>query len=193
MIERNTLMNKSMAEKAGGEFCVVIKTDGSSEVKKLNGRNTVFDEAKGFIGCEWIDHVVVQDLGEGVCLEYLVNDNGYSDWGCDPKMVNQIATFLHERGKTPQHNILGNVVMCLSSDGDEGGEFIGMDERLAKYLKSHNDEKLLPKAKEVVKIPEELKVPDFKILSFDSSDDMIKYMGGDKSVKPCVERSGFVE
>ena len=181
-------MRTGVAEQIGGRFCVVVHTDGTSEIKELKGVDTVFDEAKGFIECKWLDHVILQGIAPDVALEFLVNDNGYADWNKDPKKVNQIATFLHEGGQSPSHYILGNVVMCLTTRGDEGGEFIGMNETLAKRIKEKNDTEILPKAKAIVPIPEVVPDPEVRILGFNSIAELLKFQRGDKSVRPVEEQ-----
>lgn len=177
-------MNTGVAHQIGGRFCVVVKIDGTSEVKEISAHDKIFEEAKSIIGCMWLDHVIVQNLVSGVRLSYLVNDEGYIDWGNDPTKVNQIATFLYNRGQKPGHYILGDVVFCLEVEGDDGGEFWGMCKPLAKKIAKSNNDKVLSMAKEVVPMPTVVPDPVVTISSFDSTDDLIRAMQGDKTVKP---------
>jgi len=167
-----------------GNFCVVVKTDGTSEVKELPSRDNVFDAAKDFIGCKWIDHVSVQSITPKVMIEFLVNDEGYIDWGSDPAKVNQIATYIYNRGYKPGHYILGDIVMCVEVHFDDGGEFWGMSKELAEIIAKANNEEVLPKAREIVPIPTNVPEPVVTISSFESTDDLIRAMSGDSSVKP---------
>ena len=171
-----------------GRFCVVVRADGTSEIKEISSHDKVFEESKAFIGCHWLDHVGVQQVVPKVQLEYLVNDNGYADWGNDPANVNQIATFLYNGGKKPGHYILGNVVFCLEVDGPEGGDFSGMCRELAEQIVIGNNENLLPKAKAIVVKPDRLPEPVFTITSYDSMDELFRAMNGDQTVKPASEK-----
>lgn len=182
-------MRTGIAEQVGGRYCVVIKTDGTSEVRKFaeQDHTAVYDKAREYIGCKWLDNVVVQRVANDVQMVYLVNDNGYADWGNDSKKVNPIATYIYNGGNKPGHYILGDVVMCWLIDTPEGGEFVGMSELAARRIAKETDEKVLPKAKEVVQPPEVLPDPTIRIMSFESTDDLIRHMEGDESVKPKEE------
>ena len=173
-----------MTNQPWGNFCVVVKTDGTSEVKELPSRGDVFDAAKDLIGCKWIDHVSVQSLTPMVMIEFLVNDEGYIDWGNDPAKVNQIGSYIYNRGCKPGHYILGDIVMCLEVHFDDGGEFWGMSKELAEIIAKANNEEVLPKAREIVPIPKKVPEPVVTISSFESTDDLIRAMQGDKTVKP---------
>lgn len=182
-------MRTGVAEQVGGCHCVVIHMDGTSEVKKFSDDNhkAVFEKAREYIGCKWLDNVVVQQFAPDVRMVYLVNDNGYADWGNDPKKVNQIATYIYNGGQKPGHYILGDVVMCWLVDTDDGGEFIGMSAMAANRICRETNAKLAPKAKEVVSIPTEIPDPEVRVLSFDSTDELVRHMRGDKTVKPKEE------
>jgi hypothetical protein len=136
-----------------------------------------------------LDHVRVQEVIKSVAnIEFLVNDEGYPQWGNDPTKVNQVATFLYNGGEKPDHYILGDVAFCLSvNDEVDGWDFIGMSEKLANHIASEINTTLLPKAKDVCPIPEIVPDPLVKISSYDSTDDLIKALKGDKSVKPSSE------
>lgn len=177
-------MNTGVAHQLGGRFCVVVKIDGTSEVKEISAHDKIFEEAKSVIGCKFLDHVLVQNIAPDVRLSYLVNDEGYIDWGDDPTKVNQIATYIYNHGTKPGHYILGDVVFCLEVEGDDGGEFWGMCKTLAENIAKSNNEEILSKAKEVVSMPTVVPTPSITISSFDSTDDLIRAMGGDKTVKP---------
>lgn len=153
-------MRTEVAERAGGCYCVIIHTNGQAEVKQFDDKDhtKVFEKAREYISCRWLDNVVVRGVAGDVQLVYLVNDNGYAEWGNDPKKVNPIATYIYNRGDKPGHYILGDVVMCWLVDTPDGGEYIGMSKFSAERLCKRINEKLSPKAKEVVPIPTE--VPD---------------------------------
>lgn len=182
-------MTTEMASRAGGNFCVVVRVDGSIEVKRFSedDNKAVFAKAREYIGCKWLDHVIVQAFTPEWKLEYLVNDNGYAEWGNDPKKVNQIATYIYNGGNAPDHYILGDVVFCFMVETDEGGEFIGMSEEAANRIASETKERILPKAREIVPIPWTVPDPLVKISSFATIEDMVKAMQGDESVKPIDE------
>lgn len=171
------------AQQLCGNYCVVIHTDGTSEVKQLKAGEDVFNEAKGFIGCRFIDHFLIQPINKNVQLEVLVNDEGYMEWQHDPSKVNQLASFLYNGGKTPGHYILGDAVICLEGEGDEGGEFCGMTKWLAENINSANNE-LMEKAKELCPVPDKVPDPKVTITSYESNEDMIRAMRGDKTVEP---------
>ena len=173
-----------MTNQPWGNFCVVVKTDGTSEVKELPSQGDVFNAAKDLIGCKLIDHVPVQSLTPRVMIEFLVNDKGYIDWGNDPAKVNQIGSYIYNRGCKPGHYILGDIVMCLEVHFDDGGEFWGMSKELAEIIAKANNEEVLPKAREIVPIPKKVPEPVVTISSFESTDDLIRAMQGDKTVKP---------
>lgn len=168
-----------------GNFCVVADVDGKVEVKELSEAENIFAEAKPFIGCSFLDHVVVYSLNEETKIEYLVNDNGYADWNKDPAMVNKLATYLYNGGKKPGHYILGNVVFCLSSyDEENGWDFRGMSKDLAVRFAACTTEKISPLAMDVVEIPKVVPDPLIKITTYDTPEDFAKAIKGDKSVKP---------
>lgn len=182
--ERVTKMHTAVAEHIGGEFCVVVHTDGTSEVKRLQDSKTVFNEAKNIIGCKLLDHVILQDVAPDAKLEFLVNDNGYADWNKDPRKVNQIATFLYEGGRKPSHYILGDIVVCLLVDGEEGGDFLGINESLAEQIKKKNDSEILPMAQEIVPIPKVVPDPEVQILEFDSFEELLEHQRGYRFARP---------
>lgn len=168
---------------------MVIHVDGTTEVKEFSkkDRTAVFEKAREYIGCKWLDNVVVQQFAPDVRMVYLVNDNGYADWGNDPKKVNQIATLIYNGDQKPSHYILGDVVMCWLIDTDDGGVFIGMSRLAAERISRETQAKVLPKAKELVAIPETVPAPFEKVTSYSSAEDLIKAMKGDTSVKPVEE------
>jgi hypothetical protein len=182
-------MNPEMQKQLCGNFCVVIHVDGTSEVKIVEEGNTVFNKAKEIIGCRFIDHVMVQSIvpKSRDMIEFLVNDEGYMDWGNDPAKVNQIATMIYSRGNKPDHYILGDVVMCLMVDGEEGGDFVGMSYGFATSIAKQNNEELRKKAQELCPRPDAVPMPKVTISSYDSTEDMMRAIRGDKSVKPSSE------
>ena len=179
-------MSPETRKRLCGNFCVVIRMDGTSEVKIVEEGKSVFDKAKEIIGCRWIDHFIVQSIQHGGrdCIEVLVNDEGYIDWGNDPSKVNQIATYLYNGGEKPGHYILGDAVLCLMVDGDEGGEFVGLSYALANTIAKQNNEDTREKAAAIVPRPSEVPDPVVKISSYETTEDMIRAMNGDKTVKP---------
>ena len=182
-------MRTGVAEQVGGCYCVVIHTNGQAEVKQFDDKDhtKVFEKSREYIGCKWLDNVVVQQFAPDVRMVYLVNDNGYADWGNDPKKVNQIATYIYNGGQKPNHYILGDVVMCWLVDTDDGGEFIGMSELAANRICRETNAKIAPKAKQAVEIPTAVPDPLVKVSCYNSTEDLIKAMKGDTSVKPIEE------
>lgn len=183
------MRTREEAKRMGGCHCVVIHTDGGLEPLKFSDGDPmeVFDKARDIIGCRWLDYVVVQDCHNGVKMAFLVNDNGYAEWGNDPQKVNQIATYLYNGGHQPGHYILGDVVVCWSIDTDEGGEFIGMSEITALGICRRMVEHISPQATKIVPVPSEVPDPVVRIMSFDSTEDLFRHMDGDTSVKPKEE------
>lgn len=179
-------MSPETRKRLCGNFCVVIRMDGTSEVKIVEEGESVFDKAKEIIGCRWLDHFIVQTIQQGGrdCVEVLVNDEGYIDWGNDPAKVNQIATYLYNGGEKPGHYILGDAVLCLMVDGEDGGEFIGLSYALANTIAKQNNEDTREKAAAIVPRPSEVPDPVVKISSYETTEDMIRAMKGDKTVKP---------
>lgn len=182
-------MRTEVAERVGGCYCVVIHTNGQAEVKQFDEKDhtNVFDKAREYIGCKWLDNVVVQRFAPDVQMVYLVNDNGYAEWGNDPKKVNPIATYIYNGGNKPGHYILGDVVMCWLIDTPDGDKYIGMSKLAAARLCRETNEKLSLKAKEIVPIPNEVPAPVVKVMGFEDVEDMIRYQAGDRSVKPKEE------
>lgn len=181
-------MNTSIVGQLGGDYCVVVRTTGNSEIRKLSSNDSVFDESKGIIGCKWLDHARIQKIAPNVSLEFLVNDEGYIQWGTDPNKVNQIGTFLYNGGHAPDHYILGDIVICLLVDTDDGGEFVGMSEAFATRVALQNNQKVLNLAREKCPIPDEIPDPVVKISSYKTVEDMFRAMNGDKSVNPVSEK-----
>ena len=172
-----------LPEMVMGEFVVVIKTDGTTFVHRLSNRNEVWGEAKKIIGCDWLDHFIIQNVTPNIKIEGLVNDNGYADWNNDPNKVNQIATYIYNGGKSG-HYILGDVVVCLCVQGNDGWEFSPMLNTLANRIVYKNDSEVREQAMAAIPRPSVVPSPEVTISSFDTLDDMAKYMHGDKSVKP---------
>lgn len=178
-------MATSQQSKFIGDCCIVVDTDGNSKIHRLEDGKSVFEKAKTFIGCKWLDHVIVQVIVPGVKLEFLVNDNGYADWGNDPSKVNQIATAIYNRSPIDNtHYILGNIVMCLGVDGVEGGEFTGMSEALAANIAMANNNKYAKQAMDAYPKPDKLNDPVVTVSSYESTEDLLRAMKGDKTVKP---------
>lgn len=180
-------MQTSIAQQIGGDYCVIVRTNGTSEIRKLKDVSSVFDEAKGFIGCKWLDHARVQKIAPDVTLEFLLNDEGYIQWGSDPSKVNQIGTYFYNGGQKPGHYILGDIVMCLGVDTYEGGDFRGMSEAFAAKIALQNNQKVIAIAKEKCPIPDTIPDPVVKVSSYQSVEDMMKAMKGDTSIKPTSE------
>ena len=179
-------MRTEVAEQVGGSNCVVIRTNGLAEVRQFDEKDhtKVFEKAREYIGCKWLDYVVVQRFAPDVQMVYLFNDNGYGDWGNNPKKVNYIATYIYNGGQKPDHYILGDVVICWLIDTPKGGEYIGMSRLAAERLCKETNNTIAPKAKSTVKIPKTVPEPRIKIMSFESTDDMLRHMAGDDTVKP---------
>ena len=180
-------MQTSIAQQIGGDYCVVVRMNGKSELRKLKDVNSVFDEAKSIIGCRWLDHAKVQRIAPDVVLEFLCDDEGYTKWGTDPSKVNQLGSYLYNGGNPPGHYILGDVVLCLGVDTNEGGEFTGMSESCAARIALQNNQLVIQKARAVCPIPETIPDPVVKISTYETTDELIKAMSGDKSVKPKSE------
>ncbi|MBO6031879.1 MAG: hypothetical protein J6Q22_10600 [Prevotella sp.] len=170
-----------------GDYCVVVRMNGRSEIRKLKDVNSVFEEAKEIIGCKWLDHARIQQISPDVVLEFLVNDEGYIQWGNNPKKVNPIGTFFYNGGSFPDHYILGDIVMCLELYTEDGGDFMGMSEAFATRVAMHTNQKIKPLAEEICPIPDRVPDPVVKVSSYATLDDMVKAMKGDKSIKPTEE------
>lgn len=183
-------MSPETKKRLCGNFCVVIHTDGKSEVKIVEEGKSVFEKAKDFIGCQWLEDVVIQSIvpKSHDSIVFLVNEEGYLQWGRDPAKVNQIATMLYNRGVEPVHYILGDVVICLLIEGEEGSEFEGLSYKLAMAIAAQDNNELASIAKEKVPRPETIPEPKISISSYESAEDLVKAMKGDPSVKP-IERT----
>ena len=179
-----TMATKELIDRLTGNYCVVVDVNGKSKIKQVSAKDKVFEEARGFIGCKWLDHVRAQEIAPGIVIEFLVNDEGYIQWGSDPSKMNPIGTFIYNGGKQPDHYILGDIVFCLCVDGEEGGEFVGMSEELAKRIAVLNTLDVLPKANNVCPRPDTIADPVVTISSYETTEDLIKAIKGDKSVKP---------
>lgn len=177
-------MKTSMAQQVGGRYCVIARMGGHSEIRRLEEGKDVFETAREIIGCKYLDHVWVQRLAPNVVIEILLNDEGYFQWGTDPSKVNPIGTFLYNQDLKSPHYILGDLVFCLGVDGTDGGEFTGMCEAMATEIAMTNNSQVLPKARELIKIPETLPTPEVEISAYATTDDVLKAIRGDKSVKP---------
>lgn len=177
-------MQTRAAQQFVGRYCVIARMGGHSEIRRLEEGKDVFETAREIIGCKYLDHVRVQRLAPDVAIEFLVNDEGYIQWGTDPSKVNPIGTFLYNQDLKSPHYILGDLVFCLGVDGTEGGAFTGMCEAMATKIAMANNSQVLPKAREIIKIPEALPAPEVKISSYATMDDVLKAIRGDKSVKP---------
>ena len=182
-------MSPETKKRVCGNFCVVVHTDGTSEVKIVEEGKDIFAKAKELIGCRYLDHVIVQTLQKGGrdCIEFLVNDAGYFDYGRDPSKINQIATLLYSHGNAIDHYILGDVVICLMVDGEDGGEFEGLSYGLAMDIARQNNEQFKQIALEKVPRPNVVPEPVVKVSSYADIDDMFKAMRGDETVKPTSE------
>lgn len=181
-------MQTRIAQLVGGRYCVIARMDGHSEIRRLEEGKDVFDAAREIIGCKYLDHVRVQRLAPDVVIEFLVNDDGYAQWGDDPSKVNPIGTFIYNQDLKSPHYILGDLVFCLEVDGTEGGEFSGMCEAMATKIAMMNNSQVLPKVRELIKIPETLPTPEVKISAYATTDDVLKAIRGDKSVTPISEK-----
>ena len=165
-----------------GNHCVVIKCDGGVEIKELSEGADVFKASKEIVGCDVIQHCVLQTVinGEsGVTIDFLLNENGYAEWGDDPSKVNLTATLLYNKGATEDiHYVLGDVVLCLCDmDRPDGGEFVGMAERLATLMATQTLA-YSNRAKKMYTRPEEIPQPKIYIKGFDNADDFMNHLFG---------------
>ena len=143
-------MSINTAKSLIGNYCIVVNTSGVAEVKQISKAENVFSEAKSFIGCRFLAYVRVQNVALDVNIGFLVNDEGYPQWGNDTTKVNQIATYIYNRGEKPDHYILGDAVFCLSVYEEEiGWDFTGMSDKFANNIASELNATLLQKAKEI--------------------------------------------
>ena len=170
-----------------GDYCVVVRMNGNSELHRISDETKVFEESKGLISCRWLTHVQIQQIEPGVMVEFLCDDEAYPKWGNDATKVNPFGTYVYNRGEKPDHYILGDLVICLCVDGDEGGKFVGMSEGLATRIAMANNSEVIYKAMEVCGTPTKIPSPVVKVSSYATTDDMIRAMRGDKSVKPVDE------
>ena len=181
-------MQTRAAQQFVGRYCVIARMDGHSEIRRLEDGEDIFKAARDIIGCTCLDHVRVQRLAPDVAIEFLVNEDGYSQWGDDSSKVNPIGTFIYNKDLKSPHYILGDLIFCLDVDGEKGGEFSGMCEAMATKIALMNNSQLLPKVRELIKIPETLPSPEVKISAYATPADLLKAMRGDKSVKPISEK-----
>lgn len=165
-----------------GNHCVVIKCDGGVEIKELPEGTGVFKASKEIVGCEWIQHCVLQTVIEGdagATIDFLLNENGYAEWGDDPSKVNLTATLLYNKGATDDiHYVLGDVVLCLCDmDRPDGGEFVGMSGGLATLMATqtlaYSD-----RAKLMYTRPEKIPPPKISIMGFDNAEDFMNHLSG---------------
>ena len=170
-----------------GDYCVVVRMNGNSELHRLTDMNKVFEESKGLIGCSWLDHVRIQPLEPGCVIEFLCDDEAYVRHGNDPTKVNPFGTYVYNGGEKPGHYILGDIVICICADGDEGGEFVGMSEGLAARIAMVNNSEVIHKARGICGTPDAIPTPVVKVSSYSSADEMIRALKGDKTVKPVDE------
>ena len=62
-----------------------------------------------------------------------------------------------------------------------------MSQLAAERLCRETNEKISPKAQEIVPIPNEVPYPVVKIMGFENVEDMLRYQAGNKTVKPKEE------
>lgn len=170
-----------------GKYCVVVDTNSVASIQELKSEDSVFEEAKGFISCQWLDHVLCSPICKGVRLEFLVNDNGYADWSKSPDKVNQVATMLYNPAPSDEdglHYILGNIVMCLEKDTPNGGMFVGMEKSLAEVFARDINRELAPLAKAAIPRPDNVPDPLVKIEAYEDMEELAKAMRGDPSATP---------
>lgn len=164
-----------------GNFCVVLKTDGTCEVKELEKSSDVFEKSYGYIGCDFLEVVALHGITPEVSLAFLVNENGYSDWDKDPAKVNKSATFLYNDGHAG-HFVLGDVVFCLIVPGEDGTDIVGMSKLLANIVAKRTTELKADAIKEIA-VPSIIPDPKIDIMSFKTVDDLIAYQSSDKDDK----------
>lgn len=180
-------MQNKVPQQRFGNYCVIARMDGHSEIMRIEDGKNIFDSAKEVIGCRYLDHVQVYQIAPDVIIEFLVNDEGYPQWGNDPGKVNPMGTFIYNKNLDSPHYILGDIVFCLSVSGNDGWEFTGMSEALATRIAIINNAQFLQEVKDLIKRPATLPVPEVKISSYESTEDLLKAMKGDKTVKPISE------
>lgn len=173
-------MSPETKKRLVGNHCVVIKCDGGVEIKELPEGADVFKASKEIVGCEWIQNSTVQTVipgDNGVTLEFLLNEDGYAEWGDDTSKVNLTATLLYNKGATEDiHYVLGDIVLCLCDmDRPDGGEFVGMAEGLATLMATqtlaYSD-----RAKRMYVCPEKIPEPKMEVVGFNNADEMLDYI-----------------
>lgn len=165
-----------------GNSCVVIKCDGGVEIKELPEGTDVFKASKEIIGCKWIQNSTVQTVlpgDKGSTIEFLLNEDGYAEWGDDPSKVNLTATLLYNKGQTEDvHYVLGDVVLCICDmDRPDGGEFVGMSEGLATEMATATVA-FSYRAKKLYTRPEKIPQPKISIMGFDNAEDFMSHLSG---------------
>lgn len=189
MSKEATDSNKEDDKPIIGNYCVVVDTNSVATIQELASPESVFSEAKNFIGCQWLDHVRLSGetipLEHGV-LEFLVNDNGYADWNNAPEKVNQVATAFYNSlyNCDPLHYVLGNIVLCALRDDGEGCNFYGMAKELAERVARDINVILAPFVKKNIPKPAVVPDPVVKVESFESNEEFLKYLKGDSSIQP---------
>ena len=149
---------------------VVLKTDGAVKVTEMPKGACAFVHSKSIIGCTTLEIVGLQSLGETARLAMLVNENGYAEYGEDPKHVNKAATFIYNTDI--QHYILGDVVMTVEVLGVEGWDVVAMNKEFADELADRI--KLMRQKWSAIPLPKKVEFPAPKVYGFNSAEDFQK-------------------
>lgn len=173
--------------RVAGPFCVVAATDGSIAVHKITDAAGVYAHATRCIGCTIAEPVRAMKVNNSVDMVFLVNECGYLDWPDDVTKINPIGTCLYnsdEDLKDSPHYILGDIVFCLEVYGNEGADYVGMSEQMARSVSGFLFAKVKGKAETLVHIPAKLPRPKYQVMEYDSADKLYRALHGDKSVEP---------
>lgn len=146
---------------------VVLKTDGTVEVTEMPVGADPFNHSKELIGCSVLEIVGLQSLGTETRLAMLVNENGYAEYGEDPKHINKAATFIYNTDI--QHYILGDVVMTVEVLGEEGWDIVAMNKEFADELADRI--KLMRQKWSAIPLPKKIEFPVPRIYEFNSDED----------------------
>ena len=163
-----------------GSFCVKIGCNGEIQVLNCGTPENIWKATTKIIGCSWLGHVTLdameKDPDARCTLEMLVNEDGYAEYGDDVSKVNQYATFLYNKGRlTDIHYILGDVVLCVCIETEEGGDFFGISESFAQgiYNQFVGEVKTI---KEAYPKPDTIPSPKVEIKGFDTMEEMEEYL-----------------
>ena len=161
---------------------VVLRANGEVELKKFdpNGTDDFFVSVRGNdIRCEMAEPVQVTEAAKGIpAIFFLCNENGYTELGDDPANVNVIGTWLYNASHDlPEVSyVLGDIVLCTETEGDDGLEFAPFEMDDAVKIASYAKLSWQQRANKAFARPSVVPPPFVSIQTFDTLDEMLKAM-----------------